>query len=150
MSLKIGDRILQTSTTTGTGTYTLIAPPEGFQSYLDSPDIASGDRVSYLAVNSLELPTQWEIGEGIITAGPPDTLTRAQILQSSDGISAISWQVGTRYIACYPAARRFMLLDEGGKPQAGLIQRVHEVYTTYTSLSAPGSAGSRAAARYAA
>jgi hypothetical protein len=88
----IADRVLHTSTTTGTGTYDLIDPPSGqFLSAVAS--VGSGNRMAYLA----EMDGVWEIGWGVVTAGSPAVLTR-NLIRSSTG-ALINWSAGTKTVS---------------------------------------------------
>jgi hypothetical protein len=88
----LADRVLHTSTTTGTGTYDLIDPPSG--QYLSAvASVGSGNRLTYLA----QMDGVWEIGWGVVTAGSPATLTR-DLIRSSTG-ALINWAAGTKTIS---------------------------------------------------
>lgn len=92
------DRVKETSTTTGTGTYSLAGAATGFRTFVAG--VGNGNRCIYCAENG----TDWEINEGVVTDAAPDTLTRAKLLASSTG-SAINWAAGTRNLfAVYAAA----------------------------------------------
>lgn len=97
------DRVEQTSTTTGTGTYSLtgtVAQRQGF--------VAAGlaaQNVYYLAIDAAN--GGWEIGIGLISDLATDTLSRATILGSSNGGLAVNWGAGTRNIMCVAAAELF-------------------------------------------
>lgn len=98
----LGDAILVTTLTTGTGTYTLASAVTGHFGPDDIP-LVSGGRYSYVAVDSLDAPTIREIGQGVLTdAGADWTLTRATIRKSLSagiaGTSAINWSSGTKYV----------------------------------------------------
>lgn len=93
-----GDRVLETSTTTGTGTYSLAGALGGYQAFLSTFD--DGDTVIYFATDG----TDWERGIGTLTDGDPDTLSRDTILGSSNAGSAVNWTSGTRSIFSTPAA----------------------------------------------
>jgi hypothetical protein len=112
--LIVGDRVLVQTTTTGTGTYQLGAALDGFV----TPQVGgvpSGSRVPYVVVDDLLAPGQFEIGEGIYTAGSPATITRATIKRSSASNGAVSWPAGTRYLLLSPHAGLLPLLDTDGK-----------------------------------
>ena len=94
MAEKIGNRVLETSTTTGTGTYTLLGAASGFQSFLEDNAITSGDTVLYTAFDAPD----WEIGLGVFTSGGSDTLSRVTIIASSNADAAVNWSAGTRTI----------------------------------------------------
>lgn len=98
----LGDAVLVTTLTTGTGTYTLGSAVTGHFKPDDIP-LVSGGRYSYVAVDSLDAPTIREIGQGVLTdAGADWTLTRATIRKSLSagiaGTSAINWSSGTKYV----------------------------------------------------
>jgi len=100
MGYRDADRVKETTTTTGTGTYSLAGAVAGFQTFVAG--YGTGNRCTYC----VEDGTNWEINEGIITDATPDTLTRTKFLASSTG-SAINWSAGTRNIfSVYAAVRR--------------------------------------------
>jgi hypothetical protein len=85
MSLILGDRIRQTSTTTGSGTLTLDGTVTGFQSF---SAVGEGNTTYY----TIALDSQWEVGIGTYSAG---TLSRDTVLSSSTG-SKIVFAVGAK------------------------------------------------------
>ncbi len=92
------DRVLETSVTTGTGTYTRAGAATGFQTF-DGGDVASGDFVPYYAEDG----TNWEAGIGEVLTGPA-RLVRTHVLKSSNGNAAVDWGAGTRNLRCgWPA-----------------------------------------------
>jgi len=110
----IGNRVLQTTTTTGTGTYALGSAPSGYQAFLTASGVSSGATVCYLVVDSLDTPAAWEVGEGVVTAGSPATLTRTKIWESSAGGAVVAWPAGTKYVMCAVPAQRTPLLGDNG------------------------------------
>lgn len=110
----VGDRVLVTTITTGTGTYDLGTAVAGYLTPAGA-NVASGARVAYVVVDSLTNPTLFEVGEGTYTAGSPATISRTLIVRnSSGGTSAISWSAGTKYIFLAPSASRFVMYDSDG------------------------------------
>lgn len=98
MAFVHADRVKETSTTTGTGTYSLAGAAGGFRTFVAG--VGTGNRCTYCVSDG----SSWEINEGTITDATPDTLTRDRLLASSSG-SAISWGAGTRQVyAVYSAA----------------------------------------------
>jgi hypothetical protein len=94
MALIVKDRVQETSTTTGTGTFTLAGAVSGFQTF--SSAIGNGNTTYYTITNG----TDWEVGIGTGAAG---TLSRDTILSSSTG-SAISFSAGVKNVfVTYPA-----------------------------------------------
>lgn len=94
MATKLADRVKETSTTTGTGTYSLSGAVTGFQAFSDA--FVTTDVVYYCAEDG----TNWEIGEGTLTTGTPWTMARTTILASSNADAAVDWAAGTRNIFC--------------------------------------------------
>lgn len=86
------DRIWETSTTTGTGTYTLGGTVTGYRTFAS---IGNGNTCTYLASDG----TDWEVGSGTYTSSGT-TLSRDTIYSSSNSGSAVNWGSGTRQIFC--------------------------------------------------
>lgn len=85
MSLVLADRVRQTSTTTGSGTFTLDGSVTGFQPF---SAVGDGNTTYY----TITLDSQWEVGIGTYSAG---TLTRDTVISSSTG-SKIAFAAGTK------------------------------------------------------
>lgn len=91
MAFDSGDRVQETTTTTGTGTYTLLGAKTGFQAFTDR--VANASFCYYGCTDG----TDWEVGIGTFTTSGT-TLARTTILDSSNSGSAVSWTAGTRDI----------------------------------------------------
>lgn len=91
MSLINKDRVKETSTTTGTGTYTLLGAVTGFQAFTVIGDTNTCD---YVATDG----TNWEVGLGTYTLAGT-LLARTTIYSSSNAGAAVNWAAGTRQIA---------------------------------------------------
>ena len=99
MALVVKDRVRETSTTTGTGTLTLIGAVTGFQTF--SSAIGNTNTTYYTIINGAE----WEVGIGTVAAG---TLARTTVLASSNAGSAVTFSAGTKDVFCtYPASKSF-------------------------------------------
>ena len=97
MALEIHDRVKETTTTTGTGTYTLAGAVTGFETFTANLD--NGDTTYYCCTDN----TDFEIGIGTFTSSGT-TLARTTVLASSNSNSAVNWSSGTRTIfMTYPA-----------------------------------------------
>jgi hypothetical protein len=95
MSLVLADRVRQTSTTTGSGTFTLDGSVTGFQSF---SAVGDGNTTYY----TITLDAQWEVGIGTYSAG---TLARDTVISSSTG-SKIVFGAGTKDVfVSYPAEK---------------------------------------------
>ena len=89
-------RVRETSTTTGTGTYTLAGAPAGYQAF---SVLGANNLCKYFATDG----TNWEEGIGTVLTGPA-RLARTHILGSSNGGAAVNWGAGTRTLRCGPIA----------------------------------------------
>ena len=95
MALVVKDRVQETATTTGTGTFTLAGAVSGFQSF---SAIGNGNTTYYAIV----LGSEWEVGLGTYTSSGT-TLSRDTVLASSTG-SKVSFSAGTKNVfVTYPA-----------------------------------------------
>ena len=94
MALVLNDRVKETSTTTGTGTFSLGGAVDGFESFVTG--IADGNTTYYAAVN--RNADEFEVGIGTVTDASPDTLARTTILSSSNSDSAVDFSAGTKDI----------------------------------------------------
>jgi hypothetical protein len=104
------DGVIESSATTGTGTYTLSGA--AFSGLTFAQGFPSGGPAAYFA-QTLD-KSKWEFGTGTLTIGPPRTLTRATILKSSNAGSAIDWQsTDTKYIFSIASADALALLMAG-------------------------------------
>lgn len=121
MPLVVKDRVKETSTTTGTGTFTLAGAASGFQSF---SAIGNGNTTFYTIVGG----TQWEVGIGTYTSSGT-TLSRDTVLSSSTG-SKIDFAAGTKDVFCtYPSER---VLTGGGGGIGALVVNATTVTENYT------------------
>ena len=96
MAFVVADRVRETSSTTGTGTFTLAGAVIGYQSF--SSAIGNGN-TTYYAISNPGV-NEWEVGIGTVGAG---TLTRTTVLASSTGV-AVSFTAGSKDVfVTYPA-----------------------------------------------
>tara|TARA_R100000234_G_scaffold63644_1_gene38705 strand:+ start:6621 stop:7829 length:1209 start_codon:yes stop_codon:yes gene_type:complete len=103
VALVLADRVKETTTTTGTGTYTLAGAVTGFESFAS---IGNGNTTYYCCTDG----TDFEIGVGTYTSSGT-TLARTTILQSSNSDNAVSWSSGTRDIFCTQPAEKTSFVD---------------------------------------
>lgn len=100
MPLVVKDRVNETSTTTGTGTFTLAGAVTGFQTFAA---IGDGNTTYYTIV--LQGGSEWEVGLGTYTSSGT-TLSRDTILSSSNSNNAVNFSAGTKNVFCdYPAPK---------------------------------------------
>ena len=103
MALVLKDRIKETTTTTGTGTYTLAGAVTGFEAF---SQVGNGNTTYYCCTDG----TDFEIGIGTY-ASSGTTLARTTILQSSNSDNAVSWSSGTRTVFCTLPAEKMIFND---------------------------------------
>jgi len=106
MALVVKDRVQETSTTTGTGTFTLAGAVSGFQSF---SAIGDGNTTYYAIV----LGSEWEVGIGTYTSSGT-TLARNTILESSNGGTAVNFSAGTKNVFVTYPAEKGLYLDASG------------------------------------
>jgi len=106
MALVIKDRVKESSTTTGTGTYTLAGAEAGHQTF---SAIGDGNTTYYAATDG----TYWEVGIGTYTASGT-TLARTTILSSSNSNNAVNWTAGEKLIFVTQPSSKASFLDASG------------------------------------
>lgn len=104
--MKFADRVKETTTTTGTGPYSLEGAKPGFRTFVAG--VGSGEIVPYMVTDGAD----WEVGVGVVTDATPDTLSRVVILSSSNGGVAVNWGAGSKIVVLtFPAT---MIVDRIG------------------------------------
>jgi hypothetical protein len=106
MALVVKDRVQETSTTTGTGTFTLAGAVSGFQSF----SVIGNANTTYYAIVG---GTEWEVGIGTYTA-LGTVLSRDTILESSNGGTAVNFSAGTKNVFVTYPAEKGIYLDASG------------------------------------
>ena len=110
MALVLNDRVKETSTTTGTGDFTLAGAVQDFESF--SSGIGATNTTYYSIVNAGK--GEWEVGLG--TLSNATTLQRTTILSSSNSDAAVSFTSGTKDVFCTQPASKAVYLDANGNP----------------------------------
>lgn len=91
----VTDRVLETTTTTGTGAIALGGAVSQFQDF-DS-QMANADTTAYFIKGiSGSALTEWEVGLGTWNTG--NTLTRTTVVRSSNSNAAVNFSAGTKLI----------------------------------------------------
>ena len=108
MAFVIADRVRETSTTAGTGNFTLAGAVDRFRTFDSVLD--TGDTTYYTI--SDQSGVGWEVG--IATFTSPSTLARTTILSSSNGGSAVDFGAGSKDVfITLPASRTVTSVDGG-------------------------------------
>jgi hypothetical protein len=102
MALVINDRVKETSTTTGTGTFSLAGAETGFETFVAG--VGDGN-TTYYAI-SHDGTDQWEVGVGTVTDAATDTLSRDTIISSSNSDAAVNFTAGGKTVFCTLPAKK--------------------------------------------
>jgi len=98
MAFVLADRVKETTTTTGTGTVTLLGASTGYQSF---SAIGNGNTTYYTIAG--QTGSEWEVGIGTYTSSGT-TLSRTTVLSSSNSGSLVNFSAGTKDVfVTYPA-----------------------------------------------
>jgi trimeric autotransporter adhesin len=124
MALVLKDRVKESTTTTGTGTLTLLGAATGYQSFAA---IGNGN-TCYYAISSLG-GGEWEVGIGTYTSSGT-ALSRDTILESSTGGGTIDLSAGVKDVYVVYPAEKGVWLDAAG----------NVVQNQFTSMNVTGTA----------
>lgn len=133
MTLQIRDRVMESSTTTGTGAMSLGGAYTGFRTF--SSVCADQDTCWYEidAVDANGFPTgDWETGYGTYNSSG-NTLSRTVVTDSSNSGSAVSFSAGTKRVAISVIAAKV-----NGIANATVATDESTSSTTFTDLTTPG------------
>src|SRR5207253_5550841 len=98
-SMRIADRVKETTTTTGTGNLTLAGSATTFRTFNN----AIGTNVLFFYAIAHQSADEWEVGEGYLSGST--TLVRVRVLASSNSGAAVSLSSGTKDVfGTLPAA----------------------------------------------
>lgn len=132
----LADRVKETTTTTGTGTYDLAGAATGFAGFVAA--IGDGKACYY----TVEDGTDWEVGIGTVTDASPDTLSRDTILASSNGDAAVNWGAGTKDVFVTIPAKFATEVSENSfqrlRALTGTVGNVGATETDLLSFILPG------------
>ena len=112
MAFAVNDRVRETSTTTGTGTFTLAGSIPGFETFSTA---IGNSNTTYYAIQNQSTPTEFEIGIGTVGAG---TLSRDTIISSSNSDAAVNFSAGTKDVFCTLPASKAVLENDSGVASA--------------------------------
>jgi hypothetical protein len=98
MSFVLADRVKETTTTTGTGTVTLLGASTGFQSF----SAIGNTNTTYYTIAG-QTTSEWEVGIGTYTSSGT-TLARTTVISSSNTGALVNFSAGTKDVfVTYPA-----------------------------------------------
>jgi hypothetical protein len=119
MAFILGDRVFETSTTTGTGSFTLLGNQLGFRTFLAG--VGASNTTMYSAANAGL--TEWEVGVGTLDAGGT-TLARSTVISSSNAGSLVNFSAGIKNVFCDIPASKLVYIDPQGNTQPTLVNTV--------------------------
>ena len=138
MALVLADRVKETTTTTGTGTVTLLGAATGFQSFA----VVGNANTTFYAIVG-QTGTEWEVGIGTYTTSGT-TLARTTVLSSSNSNSAVNFSAGTKDVfVTYPASYSVNSTNVGTSGQI-LTSNGTGVAPTYQTSTAASKAYAQA------
>ena len=114
MALVLNDRVKETTTTTGTGTFTLAGAVTGFETFGTG---VGNSNTTYYAV-TLPGSAEFEVGLGTLN-GDSSTLARTTVISSSNSDNAVNFSAGTKTIFCTLPASKTVFLDASGNATLG-------------------------------
>lgn len=118
MAFVINDRVLETSTVTGTGPATLLGASTGFQSF--SAGIGANNTTYYCIVNP-NVANEFEVGFGTLDATGL-ILTRTTVYRSSNSNNAVVFTAGTKTVfVTYPSSRSVNYANDGSLTLTGTL-----------------------------
>jgi hypothetical protein len=120
----LGDRVLESTTTTGTGTFSLGGALTGYRSF--NSVFSNGNVVYYTADNGLG---EWEVGYGTVGTG---TLTRT-VIESSNANALVNFSAGTKRLFCTAPSAAILNASTGGTVSGALV--ITGATTLATSLT---------------
>ena len=143
MALVLNDRVKETTTTTGTGTFNLAGAVTGFETFVAG---IGNSNTTYYAV-TLPGTAEFEVGLGTITDASPDTLARTTVISSSNSDSAVNFSAGTKTIFCTIPASKSVFLDASGNTTLGADLSVGDDLTVEGGVIALKNTGSQSELR---
>lgn len=112
--VQIADRVRETSTSTGTGTFDLGGAPSGFQKFTGST-IVSGSSVHYSIEHQSTSFDEWETGLGTFTttgdASGELQRSSSRVLDTSSTGSITSFSAGTKIVRVSAVSNRSVVRD---------------------------------------
>lgn len=106
MALVINDRVKETSTTTGTGAFSIGNAVTGFDTFADG--VGNSNTTYYCIAHQDQ--DEFETGLGTLN-GDSSTLTRTTVISSSNSDSAVNFSSGTKDVFCTLPASKLIFED---------------------------------------
>lgn len=132
MALVLADRVLETTTTAGSGTISLAGASVGYQGF--STGVGNGNQTYYTIAS--QSGTEWEVGIGTYTS-VGDTLSRDTVLASSSSGAKVTFSAGTKQVfVTYPAGKSVYFSTSGTiSANSGTITNVATPTTAFDAVN---------------
>ena len=130
MALVINNRVRELTSTTGTGAVTLGGAVGGFQTF--AAGIGNSNTTYYTI--SISSENEWEVGRGTLN-GDSSTLTRTEVLESSNSDSAVDFSAGSKEVFCTLPAEKAVYLDAAGASVPALGGQITDETKTFSNYS---------------
>lgn len=130
MAFVLADRVKETTTTTGSGTVTLLGASTGYQSFS-----AVGNANSTYYTIAGQTSSEWEVGIGTYTSSGT-TLSRDTVLASSNSGSLVTFSAGTKDVFVTYPSERAIIGGQGYIENANTIAVSSTINTGSNAISA--------------
>jgi hypothetical protein len=130
MALVLADRVNETTTTTGSGTVTLLGAVSGYRTF---SVVGDGNQTYYvIAHQSLD---EWEVGIGTYTSATV-SLSRDEVLSSTAGGALVNFSAGTkRVFVDYPAGKAVYEDVDGNVDVVGNVTAGNGIFVNASTMS---------------
>lgn len=118
--LKNADNVKQKTTTTGTGSYVFSSDVTG---YFRFDDAANGVGVNNSCIYAVRMGANFEVAKGTVAADGL-SITRDEVIESSNGGSLVNWSAGEKDIYVTLSAKRPYLESLNHGPLGGFRNRL--------------------------
>jgi hypothetical protein len=100
-----GNRVRETSTTSGAGNLVLSGAPVGYKNFTST--IGANNKVTYYIYRQ-DTNFEWEVGVGyVVSSGGVDQLVRERVVSSSNSNNLVGFTNGTKYVETIIAENSF-------------------------------------------
>lgn len=140
MAFKLPDRTYETTTTTGTGTVSLLGAVTGYQSF--SAGVGNSNTTYYCIQG--QSGAEWEVGIGTYTSSG-STLSRTTVIASSNSNALVTFSAGTKNVFVSAPGEKIIYGDNNGLVDASLFTGAFQppIGTTAQRPSSPTNGSSR-------
>jgi hypothetical protein len=129
MAFVLADRVKETTTTTGSGTITLLGASTGYQSFA-----AIGNANSTYYTIAGQTGSEWEVGIGTYTSSGT-TLSRDTVLASSNSGLVVTFSAGTKDVFVTYPSQRAVIGGQGYVENANTIAVSSTINTGSNAIS---------------